>query len=331
MTVERIQRDSEEKGEEEDMLLFHPGARFRLLEIPAINQHNPVMPLAALRRRSYFSDRRTTVVVSRHITQKPIRQHLHEFLEIAIILSGEGVHVTGSLHHPIAAGDVLVISRRRPHGYERTCGLNLVNLLVREDALPRLARDLRFLPGFHALFTLESMRWSRENYASRLRLAPADLAQVGEWANRLEEETQRPEQGGRVLAEAYLVLIMGLLVQRYSRPGRLAALPEGGMGRVLSWIESYLAEPLSVAQLAQQAGMSARSFHRHFRKATGWTPLQYLLRQRIARARDHLGTRPAQRIGELATQCGFDDSNYFSRVFRARTGMSPRRFSRQAS
>jgi AraC-like DNA-binding protein len=286
------------------------------------------MPFTAIRRRSYFADRRTTVVVSRHVTQEPMRQHLHEFLEIAIILSGEGVHVTGSLRHRIEAGDVLVISRRRPHGYERTCGLHLINLLVREDALPRLARELRFLSGFHALFALESLRWSRENYASRLHLAPADLAQVGEWANRLEEEAGRPDQGGRVLAEAYLVLIMGLLAQRYSRPRRLAAMPEGGMGRVLSWIESHLAEPLSVAQMAAQAGMSARSFHRHFRQATGRTPLQYLLRQRIARARDHLLAHPGDRMSEVATRCGFEDSNYFSRVFHARTGTAPRRFSR---
>jgi transcriptional regulator GlxA family with amidase domain len=122
---------------------------------------------------------------------------------------------------------------------------------------------------------------------------------------------------------------MGLLARRYSRPRRLAAMPEGGLGRVLNWIEAHLAEPLSVTQLARQAGMSPRSFHRYFRQATGQTPLQYLLRQRIARARDHLGTHPDARIGEVATRCGFDDSNYFSRVFHSRTGMAPRRFSRQ--
>jgi AraC-like DNA-binding protein len=289
------------------------------------------MAFTALRRRGFFRDGRTAVVVSRQITQGSMRQHRHEFLEIAVMLAGEGIHVTGDLRHRIQGGDVLVISRRRPHGYERTCGLSLVNLLVREDALPRLARDLRFLPGFHALFALESLRWSRENYASRLRLSPADLAQVDEWANRLEEEALRPEQGGRVLAEAYLVLIMGLLAHRYSRPRRLAATPEGAMGRVLNWIETHLAEPLSVERLAREAGMSVRSFHRHFRQATGRTPLQYVLRQRIARARDHLGARPAARIGELAARCGFDDSNYFSRVFRAQTGSSPRQFSRHSA
>jgi AraC-like DNA-binding protein len=221
-----------------------------------------------------------------------------------------------------------VISRRRPHGYQRTRGLNLLNILIREDALPRLTRDLRRLPGYHPLFALESLRWSQASYASRLRLNGADLAQISDWAGRIEEETLRPQQGGHVLAEAYLTLIIGLLARRYGRSSRLAARPEAGMGRLLSWIEANLAAPIGVPQLARQAGMSVRSFHRHFRAATGQTPRDYVAGQRLARAREALVAQPAGRIDEIAAQCGFEDSNYFSRVFRQHTGASPRDYAR---
>ena len=281
------------------------------------------MPIPALRRRTYFHDGRVRVVVHRQPHQNPIHQHRHEFLELVVILSGEGVHVTGQFQHRIQAGDVLVISRVRPHGYERTQGLNLLNILVREDSLPRLARDLRQMPGFYALFALENLRWSQQSYASRLRLNATDLAQITEWANRLEEETARGKQGGHVLAEAYLVLIIGLLVRRYDRPSQRAARPEAGMGKLLSWIELHLAEPLTVALLARQAGMSVRSFHRHFRGKVGQSPLEYIVRQRIARAKELLAAHPPERIDEIAARCGFDDANYFSRVFRARAGMAP--------
>jgi AraC-like DNA-binding protein len=257
-----------------------------------------------------------------------MNQHRHEFLELAVVLSGEGVHVTGHFQHRIQAGDVLVLSRLRPHGYERTQSLNLLNILIREDGLHRLARDLRHLPGFHALFVLESLRWNQQSYASRLRLNAGDLAQINEWANRLEEESARTRQGGNVLAEAYLTLIMGLLVRCYDRPTRhptrQVVRPEAGMGRLLSWIEIHLAERLSVAGLARQAGMSVRSFHRHFRARMGQAPLDYVLGQRIARARELLAAHPTERIDAIAAQCGFEDGNYFSRVFHERTGTSPR-------
>ena len=289
------------------------------------------MAFLSMRRQTFFRDGRTRVVVSRQPHQAPMVQHRHEFLELAVVLSGEGVHVTGQFQHRIQAGDVLVLSRLRPHGYERTQGLNLINILIREDSLQRLARDLRHLPGFHALFVLESLRWNQQSYASRLRLNASDLAQINEWANRLEEEIARVRQGGNVLAEAYLTLIMGLLVRRYDRPARqakpAAARPEAGMGRLLSWVEVHLAERLTVAALARQTGMSVRSFYRHFHATIGQTPLDYVLGQRIARAKELLATHRSEQIDAIAAQCGFEDGNYFSRVFNQRTGMTPRQYS----
>jgi len=284
------------------------------------------MPFPVLSRSNYFRDRNARVVVHREPRQRPVHQHRHEFLEVVVILSGEGVHATGAVRHRIQAGDVLVIARRRPHGFEQTRGLNLVNILIREDALPRLARDLRGLPGYHALFALESVRWSQKSYASRLHLNPSELSLVSEWTDCLEEETTRAAQGRFVLAEAYLILIMGLLARNYGRPSKLASRPESHMGRLLSWVESHLHELLDIAVLAGRAGMSVRSFHRHFRAATGTSPQEYVIRQRMASAKEMLLANPSARIGEVASHCGFEDSNYFSRVFRSRTGIAPRDF-----
>ena len=284
------------------------------------------MPVPVLRREEYFRDHGARVMVHREPRQLPMRQHRHEFLEVVIILSGEGVHATGEVRHPIHAGDVLVISRCRPHGFQRTQGLNLVNILIREDTLPRLARDLRQLPGFHALFALESRRWQQESYASRLRLSHTELVQVSEWADRLEEESRRAGHGGHVLSEAYLILILGLLSRRYGKPSKLAKRPEGNMGRLLSWMEQHLAERLTIPMLARKAGMSVRSLHRHFHSVTGLSPGEYIIRQRVAFSREILRTKPGVRIGEVAMQCGFEDSNYFSRIFRLKTGVPPREF-----
>jgi AraC-like DNA-binding protein len=255
-----------------------------------------------------------------------MRQHRHEFLEVAVVLSGEALHVTGVLRHPIRTGDALVLSSRRPHGYENPCGLNLLNILVREDALSRLSTDLRQLPGYHALFGLEALRWSQRSYSSRLRLSAADLFRLCEWAGGMEKEIGRPAHGGHALAEAYLTLILGLLINTYDGKTSSAARPESSMGELLSWIEAHLPEKLTVQLLAQHARMSLRSFHRHFLAATGQSPFDYLLDQRLNRARNLLAHHPMVRVGEVATRCGFEDSNYFSRLFRTRSGFSPRDF-----
>jgi AraC family L-rhamnose operon regulatory protein RhaS len=301
------------------------------LDYRAKNKEDSATRMERLKINTYFGTTESAAVVHRETRQLPLSQHRHAFLEVVIILSGSGIHVTGKLRHPIASGDVLVISRKRPHGYEETRELRLINLLIREDRLPHLMRDLRTHPGYQALFALESVRWDRHIYSSRLRLSTNDLLQVSGWADALEAETQgSSSSGGRVLAEAHLVLIIGLLVRRYGTPARLAASPEGALGQLLSWIELQLANDLSIPQLARKAGMSVRSLHRHFLAATGRPPLDFILHRRMVRAEELLLSRPALRIGEVAGRCGFSDSNYFSRLFHRHAGIPPREFATSA-
>lgn len=288
-----------------------------------------------LRRRDFFRDVRAGVVVSRQTRQLPMAQHRHEFFEVVLILSGTGIHATGRFQHRLEAGDVLVIDPRRTHGYADPRGLNLVNILVREDVWARIGRDLRTLPGYHALFTLAAVHWRDSPYAARLRLNAGDLRQASEWADRLEEESGKGTRDGHLLAEAYLTLLAGLLVRRHGRqapPGSRPGTPGAGpaMGSLLSWMEQHLEEPLPVARLAARARMSARTFHRKFLQACGVTPGEYILQRRMARAAELLRLEPASSVGEVAARCGFDDPNHFSRTFRARMRRSPREWRRGA-
>ncbi len=283
------------------------------------------MAIPSLKRRNLFPDPRGKVFVFRQIRQAPMPQHRHEFWEIAIVIAGAGTHVTGRRRQRMATGDVFVINNRRAHGFQETCGLSLINILIRGDILPRVARDLRGLPGFHALFSDDSAA----PFGAHVRLSAADLGQVEDWANRLEEETHRKAMGGYLLAEAYLTLIIGVLSRR--RGARSPDEPESraSIGRVLSWIEKNLAHTIRVTDLARQAGMSERNFFRAFRDTMGSSPMAHLERARMHRAAELLRAgRSRSRIGEVAAACGYDDSNHFSRVFRRAHGVPPRDFPR---
>lgn len=290
------------------------------------------LPPTLLRRKSHFQDARTRVAVFRMPRQAPMEQHRHEFIEVAVVLSGSGEHVTEGFRHELQAGDVLVISRQRAHGYENTRALNLVNVLFREDLLPRIARELGGLPGYHALFAADREQRRRAGYISRVRLTAGELAQIEDWIARLEAETheRQPGHGGHLLAEAYLTLIIGVLSRRQGRARRGGAVSgsAGGatLGRVLNWLEKNLGDPgLRVEDLARVAGMSPRNFHRVFREAMGGSPADYVLRRRLQRAAELLRQpAPRLRIGEVAAGCGFGDSNYFTRMFRREFGMCPR-------
>ena len=71
--------------------------------------------------------------------------------------------------------------------------------------------------------------------------------------------------------------------------------------------------------------MSESTLMRTFQRVMKRSPVDHVIRVRISRACQLL-QRPETRITEVAFQCGFNDSNYFSRQFRKVTGLTPRQF-----
>ncbi|WKX71845.1 GlxA family transcriptional regulator [Streptomyces sp. XD-27] len=85
----------------------------------------------------------------------------------------------------------------------------------------------------------------------------------------------------------------------------------------------HLNEPLTVADLAGWAGMSSRTFARHFSATTGTTPLRWLLDQRLAAAQKLL-ERTDLAIPEVARRAGFGSEVTMRQHFAARLATSPR-------
>ncbi|KTE40764.1 MULTISPECIES: AraC family transcriptional regulator [unclassified Sphingopyxis] len=91
---------------------------------------------------------------------------------------------------------------------------------------------------------------------------------------------------------------------------------------LLALIEARIETPLTVEELAAEAGMSVNSLIAHFARATGRTPRQYLLRQRLRRARWYLMNRPLS-VAEIAFATGFSSHAHLCAAFRDKLGQSP--------
>jgi len=96
------------------------------------------------------------------------------------------------------------------------------------------------------------------------------------------------------------------------------------MNRVLSHIDAHLYEPVSVEELASLVHLHPNYFIRTFKRATGYSPIQYVNRQRMERAKSLLATTEMN-VSEIAGRFGMELS-YFSRLFKETTGFSPSQF-----
>lgn len=91
------------------------------------------------------------------------------------------------------------------------------------------------------------------------------------------------------------------------------------------WMLRNYPNDFKLQSVAEQFGMSLRTFNRRFKQATGSTPLEYLQKIRIGTAKDLLQESNLG-ISEISAKVGFSDPGYFASLFKRRVSLSPREY-----
>ena len=117
------------------------------------------------------------------------------------------------------------------------------------------------------------------------------------------------------------------LVNGHAVRHRPAQMYKGGLGsarlrRIKELVHAKIEDDLSLDEMAQSVGLSTAHFARMFRKSTGETPHQFVLRQRVERAKAMLRA-PDASVFDVAMTCGFKTSQHFAQVFRDFCRVSP--------
>jgi transcriptional regulator GlxA family with amidase domain len=99
----------------------------------------------------------------------------------------------------------------------------------------------------------------------------------------------------------------------------------GSLEPTMRWIRDHLAEPITLADMADHAAISPRTLNRRFREQTGTTPLRWLLLQRIHLAQELLETSDLP-VEEVARRCGFGTSMNLRQHFAKHVYTSPNRY-----
>ena len=137
---------------------------------------------------------------------------------------------------------------------------------------------------------------------------------------------EHPERASRLFVE-HVTLAVGTHAAEAYGGFQPAAPPRGGlapwqMKRAEETLAADLEGNVSLADLANDCGLSASHFSRAFRQSTGMSPHQWLLKCRVDLAKDLLSNRKLL-LSDIALACGFADQSHFTRVFARMTCASP--------
>lgn len=146
----------------------------------------------------------------------------------------------------------------------------------------------------------------------------------------LLSELETQGLSGRLYTESLANVLAVHLLRHYTAMGSSTRGFTGGLsGRrlrlVMDFISGNYESDLSLAELARVAGMSTFHFAREFKRATGTTPHQYLIKFRIERAKSLL-TESVIPLVEVSSRSGFSHQSHFTRLFRRLTGTTPQTY-----
>ena len=216
----------------------------------------------------------------------------------------------------IGRGRVMVYEANRPVWKRWHGSPAIVVMALAPEWVARICAPEFGARGTHTLRTYVGL--DDPTVDSLMRLAERELVEGG--------------PHGRLFLDGLATLVSVHLLQSAGNDPRMSwrhgALAPGALKLVTDYMDAHLAEELPLASLAALAGLSPHHFGQAFKAATGVPPHRYVLRSRVARARELLRD-PRLTVADVAIAVGFSNQSHLTRHFRGLTGVTPARFRRE--
>lgn len=255
------------------------------------------------------------------LLRQPVRltEHTHPGFEITFVNKGEVAWRLGDGEVLRLAGGRLALTQPGvPHS-------GLLNIIQPCELFWIFVQPSAPKADFGTPFTIDELALLATNLTSAgnaVFAAPSYLSDLfGVLRSRLEHRESGADDALSVPAIRCLLCDMLLCAVGAMQAGARTdvSLP---IREAMDCAQRHMDRKLSVGAMAKAAGLSQSQLHERFKRETGQTPADYLVRLRCKQARHALETTPTP-ITRIALDLGFSSSQYFAACFRRYTGLSP--------
>lgn len=251
---------------------------------------------------------------------RPLRQHSHIRFEIGYILSGAGIYNIAGRCSRIQAGGFLIFSSNEQHCITEVekGGLKILNIQFEPRYLWGHSNDTLSAKNYNFCFSHSS------DFAGYIAPQQAECLTALFLSLKKEFEQQKEEYLLQIKSLLNSMLIELLRNHGYAAKIRL---PNRERLRLVQqaiyYIDTHLAEPLTLSNLAKTAGMSPNYFSAMFHTVSGITLWDYINSRRVDMAIGLILEEPKLNILEIALSCGYNNTANFNKAFKKITGLTP--------
>jgi len=282
---------------------------------------------SALSNSGHTNQRKTAKPIQLQLLQNPTGEgscHFDNEHALFISLAPRPVHYLqtqdGKTHTGLhRCGDMLITPANTPLFVRWEGEENCLQIRLTTEFVKQIAQET--LGGDYDRITLQPTFQARNPH----------LESIGKML--INEQQQDPAKGATsssLYTDSLANILAVTLLRQYATtrphlPAYMGGLPQRQLSQVLDYIDAHLGEDIKLADLASLLDISQYHFSRLFKQSLGVSPYQYLLQQRVARAK-HLLKHTDQLITHIALACGFNSHSHLSKQFRQLTGMTPKAY-----
>jgi AraC family transcriptional regulator len=213
----------------------------------------------------------------------------------------------------LASGCIQVMPADLPHSFHSNSTVEWIHCYLE--------------PTFLSQVAYESVNPEHVELFPTLKKADLLICQIG---LSLKASLEVDGIGSRFYADSMATALSAHLLRHYSTRYHAFRDYQDGLSKqklrqAINYIQANLDEDLSLSEIATELGMSQYYFCRLFKRSTGVSPHQYLIQQRVEKAK-HLLKQSEQTITSVAMECGFANQSHFAKCFHQCTGLNPRGF-----
>lgn len=241
---------------------------------------------------------------------------VYDYYLIHYVISGRGVFSSHGEEYAIGAGDSFVIEPEQLISYvsDETDPWHYCWIAFRGVQAAKLVGEAGLTPANPII------------HISRNRHVPVLFRQI-------QLALKSKKSNAQLKATGYLSLLLGEYCEALSAPMLTGLVTEDESDRIVQQAIHYLstqyAEPITIEMMAESLGYNRAYLSRMFKRHTKVTPVTFLLKLRVDKARLLLRERLELTIEQIAASVGFYDPLYFSKQFRRWYGVSPSEYRHQ--
>jgi len=279
------------------------------------------------------------IFTNRATKQRPpdLQVHVHDFIEIAYVMFGEGEHQIAGESYRVSKGDLFVINPGVPHRFISDakyadedfmiCNVDFSVDLIGETNL-RIRKQIKLDDVF-----LYSTFFEKNNTVPfyHLHVTGADLKQIEQIYENIYTEYKRHDAGYENMMFSYLMILLVSIFRKltsYDNQDDGVQYKKAIIDEVIKYIDNNYADPeLRLEDMAARAFLSKNYFSRLFREYTNQKFSSYVQNKRISAACELLMTTD-RKITDIISQVGYHDVKYFNAIFKQTTGKTPSEYRR---